>query len=73
MNISGSIGTQYQVKSIYIYPRECNISLKVSLAYDDDTKGIIGSKDVSLAYDDDTKGKIGFKDVLWAYDDDAQG
>ena len=28
----------------------------VALAYDDDTKGAIGSKDVTLAYDDDAKG-----------------
>ena len=39
------------------------------LAYDDDTKGTIGSKDVTLAYDDDTKGPIGFKDVTLSYDD----
>ena len=28
----------------------------VTLAYDDDTKGYIGTWDVTLAYDDDTKG-----------------
>ena len=27
----------------------------VTLAYDDDTKGIMGSRDVTLAHDDDTR------------------
>ena len=37
-------------------------SKDVTLAYDDDTKGIIGSKDVTLPYDDDTQRTIGSKD-----------
>ena len=38
-------------------------SKDVALAYDDDTKGAIGSEDVTLAYDD----------VTLSYDDDAKG
>ena len=35
-------------------------SKDLTLAYNDDTKGNIGSKDVTLAYDDDnTKGNMG--------------
>ena len=43
-------------------------SKDLTLAYDDDTKGNIGSKDVTLAYDDGTQGEyefLGFNISLW--------
>ena len=36
----------------------------VTLAYDNDTKWIIGSRDVTLANDDDAKGNIGFREDI---------